>query len=70
MNIGKSSKKKSKNGEGDYILKSIEEYEKDKKYTVLRRKVEWGGEEAINEIIPALLKVVDGENKVSFEWEE
>jgi len=57
--------------DGEYERGEAERYAKDNRRILLIENVEWGGEEAINKIVPKLLeKLGVNTEDISFEWGE
>ena len=54
-----------------WLSKEIEKLEENKKYIALIQRIEWGGEEAINKILPVILETLGiDKNKIDYEWGE
>jgi len=53
----------------EWLPKTLEKYEENEQYLVLKKRVEYGGEEAINEIMDILFEGL-GIEDITYEWDE
>jgi len=55
----------------EWAEREAQKYAENNEYILLKERVEWGGEEAVGKIVPALLKILGADtNGISYKWDE